>query len=103
MRILLVCYAGMSTGILVKKIREEAEVKGIDLEIEALPWTELDGNTDNTDIILLGPQVRFALDECKKMVGDQIPVVVIDSADYGLMNGKAVLEKALRHLNPGEN
>ncbi len=98
MRILLVCYAGMSTGILVKKIREEAEVKGIDLEIEALPWTELEGNVNNANIVLLGPQVRFALDACKKIVGDQIPVIVIDSADYGLMNGKAVLEKALSSL-----
>ena len=98
MRIVLVCYAGMSTGILVKKIREEAELRGIELEIDALPWTELEGNFEGADIVLLGPQVRFAKDECQKMVGENVPVVVIDSADYGLMNGKAVLEKALTKL-----
>ena len=98
MRILLVCYAGMSTGILVKKIREEAEGKGIELEIGALPWTELEEDFNGADIILLGPQVRFALDECEKIVGEKIPVMVIESIDYGMMNGKAVLEKALKRL-----
>lgn len=60
MRVLLVCYAGMSTGILMKKIREYASEKEIPLEIDAVPLTELGNNYEGSDVILLGPQVRYA-------------------------------------------
>lgn len=99
MRVLLVCYAGMSTGILMKKMREYALEKQIPLEMDAVPLTELVDNYEGADIILLGPQVRYALGECEKTVDNKIPVIVIDSRDYGLMNGKAVLDKVLKTLN----
>jgi PTS system cellobiose-specific IIB component len=98
MKILLVCYAGMSTSILMKKISEEAKKTNLELEIEAFPWTELENNFNGADIVLLGPQVKFALEECEKIVGEKIPVMVIESIDYGMMNGKAVLEKVLKRL-----
>ena len=37
MKILLCCNAGMSSSILVKKIREAAERRGMDLTITAVP------------------------------------------------------------------
>ena len=47
--------------------------------------------------MLLGPQVRYELKRIQK-AADPIPVDVIDTRDYGLMNGKSVLEKALALL-----
>ena len=37
MNILLACNAGMSTSLLVQKMRQEAEAEGLDTTIEAKP------------------------------------------------------------------
>ena len=58
-KILLVCSAGMSTSLLVTKMRNSAKEKGIEVEIDALPVAEASTAVDNVDIVLLGPQVRF--------------------------------------------
>ena len=43
------------------------------------------------DVVLLGPQIKFALPEIKKLT-DQAgnKIGVIDMMDYGMMNGKKV-------------
>ena len=58
-KILLVCAAGMSTSLLVNKMKESAIEKGIEIDIEALPISECSTVIDSVDIVLLGPQVRF--------------------------------------------
>ena len=60
-----------------------------------IPWQRLP-NTP-ADIILLGPQVRYRLKE----VQGQLPnnkVEVIDMKDYGMMNGKGVLDHVRKVL-----
>ena len=49
-----------------------------------------------TDVALLGPQIKFALPEIKKLT-DQAgnKIGVIDMMDYGMMNGEKVLNMAL--------
>lgn len=93
--ILLVCAAGMSTSLLVNKMKEAAKVKGIEVHIEALPVSECKSVVDKIDIVLLGPQVRFQKAQVDEVVKGRIPVEVIDMKLYGTMNGQAVLERAL--------
>ena len=52
-----------------------------------------------TDVVLLGPQIKFALPEIKKFT-DQAgnKIGVIDMMDYGMMNGEKVLNMALELL-----
>jgi cellobiose-specific phosphotransferase system component IIB len=51
---------------------------------------------NNTDILLLGPQVSFLLKKLKVLYEPKgISVSIIDSIDYGMMNGEKVLKKAL--------
>lgn len=46
--------------------------------------------------LLLGPQVRFLLSKFKANLSDKnISVEVINTVDYGTMNGEKVLERAL--------
>lgn len=49
------------------------------------------------DVMLLGPQVRFLESKMKGIAGGK-PVAVIDMQAYGTMNGKKVLEQALKLL-----
>lgn len=94
-KILLVCNAGMSTSMLVQRMEQAAVEKGIDVTITAVGYTQAETIMLEWDIVMLGPQVRHQLAGLKKISNGKIPVEVIDMRDYGLMNGDAVLEKAL--------
>lgn len=99
MRIVLVCYAGMSTSMLVAKMQKVAKARNLDTEIEAIAASELDDLGD-ANVILLGPQARYALNDVKEIADEKnIPVDVINSQLYGTMNGEAVLDLALKLIN----
>ncbi|QHZ47511.1 PTS sugar transporter subunit IIB [Bacillus sp. NSP9.1] len=93
-KIVLVCAAGMSTSLLVSRMKQHAEVLKEEVDIIALPVSEAGSTAASADIVLLGPQVRYQKSQVESIAGD-IPVRVIDMRDYGTMDGKAVLEKAL--------
>ena len=95
-RILLVCSAGMSTSLLVSKMQIAAEKQNIECSISATAEAELKEHVDKTDVILIGPQVRFLLSKIKASVESKsIPVEIINAVDYGTMNGEKVLKQAL--------
>lgn len=102
--IMLSCAAGMSTSMLVSKMKEAAKNKNIDADIFAVPagnaLSQLDSKT--IDCVLLGPQVSYMEDDFKKMLDGRknsldksIPLAVIDMQAYGMMNGSKVLDQAL--------
>jgi PTS system cellobiose-specific IIB component len=93
----LFCAAGMSTSLLVNKMKESAKVKGIEVDIEAFPEGQMDKHLDNVDVALLGPQVGYTLGKAKKVCEPKgIPIDVIPMVDYGMMNGQKVLDFALK-------
>lgn len=88
MKILLACSLGMSTSLLEKSINDyilknnlkvEALAKSIDTAINEL---------DKWDIILLGPQVRYQLDNFK--IKTKTPVETINPTHYAMSDGEAV-------------
>ncbi|MFR3687259.1 MAG: PTS sugar transporter subunit IIB [Enterococcus sp.] len=91
-KILLSCNGGFSTSILVQNMKEAAKKKNIEVEIEAVPETDVEDYTD-WDILLLGPQIGHREEEFSEEL--PMPVFVIDSFDYGMMNGESVLDFAL--------
>jgi PTS system cellobiose-specific IIB component len=96
-RVMLVCSAGMSTSLLVTKMNLAAHKQGLKLQIQAVSEAECKNQMNQADVLLLGPQVRFLLDQLRKAAAPAgVPVEVIDSADYGTMNGERVLQQALR-------
>ncbi|EAE1167532.1 PTS sugar transporter subunit IIB [Listeria monocytogenes] len=97
-KILLVCAAGMSTSLLVTKMKAHATSIEEEIEIEALPVSEASSVVDKMDIVMLGPQVRYQKPQVDELVQGRIPVIVIDMKDYGMLNGKAVLEKAFAEI-----
>ena len=98
MNILLVCAAGMSTSLLVNKMKAAAKDRGLEIEINALPVSECSSVIDKVDIVLLGPQVRFQKPQVDALVNGRIPVDVIDMRLYGTMNGKAILEQVIAKI-----
>ena len=96
-KILLVCSAGMSTSLMVNKMKDCAKAKGIESEIWAVSDAQVADNLPKADVLLLGPQVRFLESKMKEIAGDK-PVAVINMMAYGTMNGEKVLEQALSLL-----
>jgi len=97
-KILLCCSAGMSTSMVVKKMRAAAESKNIDVEINAVGSEEFDSNIAAYDCFLLGPQIKYKLEDFKSRVGDK-PIAVINQMDYGMMKGEKILTDALAMIN----
>lgn len=99
--IMLCCAAGMSTSILVKKMQDAAGKQDLDYEIFACPASEADVKLQgqHIDCVLLGPQVRYMLDDFqKKLAGSGIPVEVIDMVAYGMMDGQKVIDQAAKAM-----
>jgi PTS system cellobiose-specific IIB component len=93
MKILLVCYGGLSTGIMKKKIEEAAAADGVnDLDIHATAYAQAIEDVGDYDIYLLGPQIRYAQNDFEKKAEGR-PVLVISPSDFGMMNGAKVWQQ----------
>lgn len=98
-KILLVCAAGMSTSYLVEKMKKAATARNVEVLIEAHATPDFNEIYKHWDVILLGPQVRFRQAEWAPMAAAAgIPLDVINSMDYGMVNGEKVLDHALKLL-----
>lgn len=95
-KIVLVCMAGLSTSILVSKMREAAAKQNYECEINAYPIANVSTVGADADIVLLGPQVRFQEQSVKSQV--TCPVEVIDMQMYGMMDGESVIKEVKRVL-----
>lgn len=97
MKIVLVCSAGMSTSMLVNKMREAATERGLEAEIDAFAESQLKDHMDGLDVVLIGPQVRFLEKKLRSSLEPKgIKVDIIDQMAYGLMKGDQVLEQAIK-------
>ena len=94
-RILLCCAAGMSTSLLVTKMEAYAASQGIEAKIWAVSANVIDNEAGNFDVLLVGPQIRYALKKLQKQFGDQVPVDMIPMAQYGRMDGEATVKQAM--------
>jgi PTS system cellobiose-specific IIB component len=98
-KIVLVCSAGMSTSLLVTKMQDAAKKQGLEVEIIAVPEVEAKHHTSGTDVVLLAPQVRYLLNKMQQDLKPYgIPVAVIESINYGMMKGDAVIKQAMELL-----
>ena len=94
--IILACAGGMSTSLLMNKMKDSAAAKGIELDIQAI-GVNVDRikSIEPKDIVLLGPQVRYEEKKLKAQFPD-LPIHVMDMRDYGMMNGENILAAAIK-------
>ncbi|BCZ49104.1 PTS sugar transporter subunit IIB [Clostridium gelidum] len=103
-KIYLFCSAGMSTSLLSANMQKLADAHGLQVEVKAFSLASLDDiyEKDHPDCILIGPQVRFAYEETKNKYNKlNTPVGLIDSNDYGTINGANVLKLASKLIKQG--
>ncbi|MEY8331528.1 PTS sugar transporter subunit IIB [Lachnospiraceae bacterium 47-T17] len=97
--IILICAAGMSTSLLVNKMKAAAAEEGKDVHIEAMSANIFATYREPVDVLLLGPQISFLEEEMRTNYEPKgIKVAVINMADYGMMDGKKVLASAYQMM-----
>lgn len=102
MKVLLVCAGGMSTSIIMKKMRDYARTNDIDdFEVQATGVGSFRDVIDAFDVVLLGPQISYRFDEIAGGAGSKKPVGVIAPTDYALGNCQAIF-KQVESLLKGE-
>lgn len=96
-RFYLFCDQGMSTSLLASRMQDCANEHLLPIEVLAFPHKKIQKIIDekHPDVILLGPQVKYLAEETKRRFEEEIPVMVINQDDYGMMDGERVLKKAL--------
>ena len=87
----------MSTSILAKNIEEAALELGFECKVNAYGVPKARDVVPEADIVLIGPQVRFAINKLKKEFPTK-DISVIDMRDYGMMDGKNVINTIKERL-----
>jgi len=92
MKILLVCAGGMSTGLLMNKMKVYWQQQGKELSINAVGLGEYEDVYKDYDIIMVGPQVGYRLAQIKADTG--LPCDIIPSFDYAIANCPNIMKLA---------
>lgn len=98
MEILLVCNAGMSTGIMKLRLEKELEKRNLGGSVKAVALVEIDDYIKDAEVILLGPQIRFALKDITAKADGKLTMLIAPQ-DFGAMNATKVMDDILKQLS----
>ncbi len=98
MKIVLVSYSGTSASILKDRMSAWARTNLVEAEIMISSLSGLDEGKEDADIILVGPQVRCALASVRERVPEDIPVLAVDTRDFGMAKGDRVMQEAIAEI-----
>lgn len=102
-KVLLICGAGASSGFMANAIRKAGKKRKMDLSVQARSESQLSEYMSETDILLIGPHLKYMEDELKEKVSDhQIKVSVIPQDIYGLLDGNKACDLITELLEKGE-
>ena len=96
MNILIVCGGGISTNIMAQSV---ASFASDDENIKAISVDKLNILIDDTDLVLVAPQIEYLYEEVKEYCKQHDTLcTLIDFETYGTMDGKKTLIKAREML-----
>jgi cellobiose PTS system EIIB component len=101
MKVLMVCSGGMSSSIVVKAIKQEADKKGFPLEIKAVGTGEFDDElrAGGYDLAIVAPQVKHRLAVFQESANAvNVPVELIVPMGYTPIGASKVLDQIKKHV-----
>lgn len=100
MKIVLCCQGGFSTTMLMdsmkRTVRDSKKLDEADFTFKAIPADQLPAEVDDTDVVILGPQVAHREGSIREVLAPHnIPYAIVDKDTYAQMDGATVLKMAL--------
>ena len=103
MKILLLCYGGMSTNLLVSSIMQAAKKQNFNCEVRASAASLVEEIASQYDVILIAPQIRHKLATIRETTTTyNKPVALIPPDIYGQIQGDKALAFAQQLLKSNE-
>ncbi|MGL4695691.1 PTS sugar transporter subunit IIB [Enterococcus larvae] len=99
--ILLICTAGITTGLLVRNVQQAADEQGVDVHVYSAPAIVAEQiiQTQAVDALLIGPQSKYEVNRLKDFLNYKaVPYKLISKEDYETLDGEAVLKESLQLL-----
>lgn len=98
-KVLLTCGAGASSGFLAQRTRQAISKMNVDMEIKAVSDSEVNEYLNDYDILMVGPHLRYKLDQLKKIADPLgVEVRIIDEEIYGAIDGEALAKQLIGYL-----
>lgn len=100
MKVLMVCSGGMSSAIVVKAIKQEADKKGFPLEIKAVGTSEFEDElkAGGYNLAIVAPQVKHRLAVFQGIAkAVNVPVELIVPMGYTPIGAPKVLEQIKKY------
>lgn len=100
MKVLMVCSGGMSSSIVVKAIKKEADKVGFPLEIKAVGTGDFEDEikAGGYDLALVAPQVKHRLAVFQESAkAADVPVELIVPMGYTPIGAPKVLQQIKKH------
>lgn len=89
MKILLVCAGGLSSSIVMKKVRNYGEEIGEEISIDAVGVPAVAESYAQYDCVLAAPQVRNRMKDIEATC-QGVPVAAMPPQDYAIGNAKNI-------------
>lgn len=95
MKILLVCFGGFSTSLLISRLQKHLAPYGIDAVSDAEPLEKGMKSIGKYDVLLVAPQVKYMLEPLKEEAAKHnVPVIPIAMNEYA----KPYPEELIRNI-----
>jgi len=101
MKVLLVCSGGMSSSIVVKAVKKEAEKQDFSLQIKSVGTGEFEDELreGNYNLVIVAPQVKHRMKTFEEQAKPfNVPVEVIVPMGYTPLGASKVLDQIRKHL-----
>lgn len=98
-KILLCCASGVTTNMLVNKIKESARQQDENIMCWAVGTMSIKYSWPDADCVLVAPQSKADFASIKEMIHGIVPCEMISSQDFVDMNGDAILKQAMQLID----
>lgn len=100
MKVLMVCSGGMSSAIVVKAVKAEADRQKFNLEINAVGTSEFEDElaTKEYDLAIVAPQVKHRFETFKSQASQyNVPIELIIPMGYTPLGASKTLEQIKKY------
>lgn len=98
-KIKLVCATGVSSNLLVDVLKRSADKKNVDCTITSSSSMNITNAVDNCDVLVLGPQYGYKLDEVNTLAAGKCAIVTLKEYEYSSVEADNIIDKAVVAYN----